>query len=153
MSTTPKPSEHAMRYALKHYREVATVFDEPVPDDDVYATAFAHDIDQHAIAPAVAELRASIDNPHAVHAHYLQIGNGWEVWTTERVRGMERDLEQKDRRIAELEEGLIKASELLTGVRKYMPTHGSFGEEGIDRFESGQSMILALLAKPERSAP
>lgn len=34
-----------------------------------------------------------INNPHAVHAHYLRIGNGWEVWSSERVRGMERELE------------------------------------------------------------
>lgn len=30
-----------------------------------------------------------IDNPHAVHSHYLRTGNGWEVWPSERVRGYE----------------------------------------------------------------
>lgn len=39
-------------------------------------------------------LMAFINNPHAVHAHYLRIGNGWEIWTSERVRGMERELER-----------------------------------------------------------
>lgn len=147
MSNEPKqPSEHAMLAANKYWQDAGEGLDG-------FSLELARYIDTYAIAPAVAELRAFIDNPHAVHAHYLRIGNGWEVWTTERVRGMERDLGEKDRRIAELEDALRTATTLLKGARPYLPTHGSFGEEGIDRFESGQSMILALLAKPERSAP
>lgn len=53
--STQKPSEHAMKFALKYYREVATVFEETVPDDDPIATKFAADIDTHAIRPAVEE--------------------------------------------------------------------------------------------------
>ena len=35
-----------------------------------------------------------VNNPHAVHQHYLRIGNGWEVWSTARVRGMELENER-----------------------------------------------------------
>lgn len=113
---TKKPSEHAMGYALKFYREVATVFDEQIHDDDEFAVKMAHEIDQHAIAPAVAastqELMDFINNPHRVHAHYLRIGNGWEVWTSERVRGMEK-------RIAELEAEVDRLKRLCADCDQY----------------------------------
>jgi hypothetical protein len=40
-----------------------------------------------------------INDPHAMHAHYLRIGNGWEVWTSERVRGYERRIEELEREL------------------------------------------------------
>ncbi len=40
-----------------------------------------------------AALRRLIDDPEAMHSHYLRVGNGWEVWRAERVRGLERENE------------------------------------------------------------
>jgi hypothetical protein len=58
MST--QPSEHAMKFALKYYQEVAAVFNEPLADDDVYVVKFAREIDTHAIEPATRELREQV---------------------------------------------------------------------------------------------
>lgn len=66
-----------------------------------------------------------INNPHAVHAHYLRIGNGWEVWTSERVRGMEQEIERLrsdrdcEKRIRkDAEHALAEAAELIEEIMR-----------------------------------
>jgi hypothetical protein len=40
------------------------------------------------------EAIAMLNDPHRVHAHWLREGIGWEAWTTERVRDLERRCEE-----------------------------------------------------------
>jgi len=62
----------------------------------------------NALLAKVGELERLIGDPHAMHAHYLRIGNGWEVWTHERVRGMERQIAELEQDKARLEKELQK---------------------------------------------
>lgn len=41
-----------------------------------------------------AALRSLIDDPNAMHSHYLRECNGWEVWQAERIRQFQDANEQ-----------------------------------------------------------
>ena len=63
-----------------------------------------------------AALRRLIDDPNAMHSHYLRECNGWEVWQAERIRRFQdasEQLEQLERENAELREQLAQMRSVI----------------------------------------
>ena len=121
MSHEPKPSEHAMRaaYVLCLAKGLDSIN--------------ARIIDQHAIAPAVAELtRENVEQ-----ARLLGAGASREAALMAQVG-------ERDRRIAELEEALRFIVQV--GEELYNMDMGTTGSHAL-------KMGTEALAKSERSAP
>ena len=49
-------------------------------------------------------MKELINNPNAMHTHYLRECNGWEVWHGDRVRKMESDIVELELKLAALGE-------------------------------------------------
>lgn len=87
--------------------------DDGPPNEQYVCSDFARELERenNALRAKVGELERLISDPHAMHAHYLRIGNGWEVWTHERVRGMEKQIAELEQDKARLESEVLDAIE------------------------------------------
>lgn len=104
--------------------------DTPLPEDVLYSGG---------VDASVKELQSTIE------AQARELNAAREGWSRAEQTAL-RQSEAQAREIGELREGLKKAAVQLAVARRYLPTHGSFGEEGIDRYESAQSTVRALLS-------
>lgn len=83
-----RPSTAFQAFVKHVVREVSACLPPayPIPPEHLHLKRQQHELE-------TAELRRLVDDPEAMHSHYLRIGNGWEVWRAERVRGLERENE------------------------------------------------------------
>jgi DNA repair exonuclease SbcCD ATPase subunit len=66
-----------------------------------------------------AALRSLIDDPNAMHSHYLRECNGWEVWQAERIRRFQdasEQLEQLERENAALGQELEDVNRVRNSI-------------------------------------
>ena len=63
-----------------------------------------------------AALHRLIDDPNAMHSHYLRKCNGWEVWQAERIHWFQDTVDKLERENAALKEELAPLRETV-GVR------------------------------------
>lgn len=129
MSTdTQKPSEHAVK-AAKEW--CGNIHEKHIPWLDELATV----IDQHAIAPAVAEATAKLEQElntaHAVGSSYAK-----------ELAEARREVAERDKRIAELEEAL-QAIAGTTMSQVASMEHGFYRCTG----------IAAAVLKPKKGQP
>lgn len=79
-----------------------------------------------------AELRRLIDDPNAMHSHYLRNCKGWEVWPTERVRGLERENESLIENVRGLEPMVDRLERENVELREQIAVLGEIGCLNLD---------------------
>lgn len=102
-----------------------------------------------------AALRRLIDDPEAMHSHYLRVGNGFEVWRAERVRGLERDNESLIENVRGLEPMVDRLERDNAVLRKALYAQANYQRElraDRDRLDwlDKNSMHLSVLSSPDQ---
>lgn len=86
------------------------------------------------------DLKRLIADPNAMHSHYLRQGNGWEVWSTERIRNMDRDNARLESENAALR---LAAAELCAIGRVWVTVWGDkLSEDSMRQFVELEKQIL-----------
>ena len=101
MSDTPR-TDNAVRFAISRGMTLAPLAE------------FARELERENAA-----LRSLIDDPNAMHSHYLRQCNGWEVWQAERIHWFQDTVDKLERENAALRSLLREAVtdyELLGGT-------------------------------------